>query len=161
MLAMDPELRTRRISVNLRVDGSKLRASIMAVERAIVIALMLLMLAVVLFATIELALMLFQRLVDPSQGMFLLEIDELVELFGFFLLILIGIELLETIGMYLEGDTVHAEIVLLVALIAIARKLVVLDLKEHEPVMLIALAVVILSLAGGYVLIKRSYATPA
>ena len=64
---------------------------------------MLLMLAVVAFATIELGLMLFQRLVDPAQGMLLLEIDELLDLFGFFLLILIGIELLETIGMYLEA----------------------------------------------------------
>ena len=147
--------------MNQGVGGGKLRVSITAVQRAIVIALMLLMLAVVVFATIELALMLFQRLVDPFQGMILLEIDELLELFGFFLLILIGIELLETIGMYLEGDTVHAEIVLLVALIAVARKLVVLDLKAHEPATLIGLPVVILSLAGGYVLIKRSYAMPA
>ncbi len=147
--------------MNQGVGGGKLRASITAVQRAIVIALMLLMLAVVAFATIELGLMLFQRLVDPVQGMLLLEIDELLDLFGFFLLILIGIELLDTIGMYLEGDTIHAEIVLLVALIAIARKLVVFDLKEHEPATLIGLAVVILSLAGGYLLIKRSHAKPA
>ena len=129
-------------------------------ERVVVIALMLLMLAIVALATIELALLLFQELTNPPQGLLFLEIGELIDLFSFFLLILIGVELLETIRMYLHEDTVHAEIVLLVALIALARKLVVLDVNAYEPLALFALAALVLALAGGYAVIKRYHAPP-
>ena len=47
------------------------------------------------------------------------------EFVGFFLLVLIGIELLETIKAYLLTNVIHVEIVLEVALIAIARKVII------------------------------------
>ncbi len=49
----------------------------------------------------------------------------LPEIFGFFMLILIGIELLETIRAYLVENVVHVEVVIEVALIAIARKVII------------------------------------
>ena len=62
----------------------------------------------------------------------LLEINELLEIFGFFLLVLIGVEILETIKAYLLEKVVHVEIVLEVALFAIARKVIILDLEKYE-----------------------------
>ena len=47
-----------------------------------------------------------------------------------FLLVLIGVELLETVKMYLAKKTVHVEVVFTVAMIAIARKVIILDVKE-------------------------------
>lgn len=141
-------------------NEGKLIEAAHSIERVVVIALMFLMLAVVVVATIELALLLFQELTNPAEGLLFIEVDELIDLFGFFLLVLIGVELLETIRMYLHDDTVHAEIVLLVALIAVARKLVVLDLKAYEPLTLFALAAIVLALAAGYVLIKKYHAVP-
>jgi uncharacterized membrane protein (DUF373 family) len=85
----------------------------------------------------------------------LLEIDELLEIFGFFLLILIGVELLETIKAYLETNIIHVEVVLEVALIAIARKVIILDLKLYSELTLLGIAALIITLAGAYALLKH------
>jgi len=80
----------------------------------------------------------------------MIEIDSLLKIFGFFLLILIGIELLETIKAYLAEHVIHVEIVLEVALIAIARKVIILDLKDYSGVTVLAIAALIVSLAVAY-----------
>jgi uncharacterized membrane protein (DUF373 family) len=51
---------------------------------------------------------------------------------------------------------VHVEAVLLVALIAVARKIILLDLKDLPAVALLGIAAVILAVAGGYVLVRRA-----
>jgi uncharacterized membrane protein (DUF373 family) len=79
----------------------------------------------------------------------------LLDVFGFFMLILIGVELLETIRAYLNNHEVHVEIVLEVALIAVARKVVIIDVKEYPAVTLLAIAAIVLSLAGAYYLQKQ------
>jgi uncharacterized membrane protein (DUF373 family) len=86
---------------------------------------------------------------------FFLEIDELLELFGFFLLIIIGIELLETIKAYLQDKVVHSEIVLEVALIAIARKVIILDLKEYDSVVILGIAALIVTISVSYYIVRR------
>lgn len=90
-----------------------------------------------------------------SPPSYLLDINELLDVFGFFMLILIGVELLETIRAYLNEHEVHVEIVLEVALIAVARKVVIIDVKEYSPETLLAIAAIVLSLAGAYYLQKR------
>jgi uncharacterized membrane protein (DUF373 family) len=86
----------------------------------------------------------------------LLEIDELLDIFGFFLLILIGVELLETIKAYLVEHVVHVEIVLEVALIAIARKVIILEPKELPPLTLLSIAALIVTLAIAFYLEKQA-----
>jgi len=121
-------------------------------ERVIVVALIAMMVIVVLVATIELAVIIYQDLSNPPYLM--IEIDSLLKIFGFFLLILIGVELLETIKAYLVEQVVHVEIVLEVALIAIARKVIILDLKDYSGVTVLAMAALIVSLALAYYIEK-------
>ena len=77
------------------------------------------------------------------------------EIFGFFLILLIGVELLETIKAYLSENVVHSEIVLEVALIAIARKVITLNVKEYEPMTLIGIAALIFTISVSYFFIRR------
>ncbi len=81
---------------------------------------------------------------------------EFYEIFGFFLMILIAIELLETIRAYVRDRVVHIEVVLTVALIAIARKVIILDFDQLTGLTLIGIGVIILSTAGAYYLLRRS-----
>jgi len=122
-------------------------------EHTIIRALILMMAVIILISTIELGYLLIKDIVSPP--VFFLEIDELLELFGFFLLILIGIELLETIKAYLQDQVVHSEVVLEVALIAIARKVIILDLKEYDTTILIGIAALILAISGAYYIVRR------
>ena len=122
-------------------------------EHIIVVSLITMMVIVVVLATIELGWLIIRDIITPP--IILLEIDELLEIFGFFLLVLIGIELLETIKAYLMTHVVHVEIVLEVALIAIARKVIILDIKKYESLTLVGIAALISAVALAFFVIKR------
>jgi uncharacterized membrane protein (DUF373 family) len=122
-------------------------------EQVIVISLIIMMIVVILLSTIGLGRILFLDIMLPPS--LLLDISELLDIFGFFMLILIGVELLETIKAYLDKHEIHVEIVLEVALIAVARKVVIIDVKEYSAESLFAIAAIVLSLAGAYYLQKR------
>ncbi len=77
------------------------------------------------------------------------------EIFAGFMLVLIGIELLHTIKIYLKEDVVHVEIVLLVAIIAIARHVIDIDIEHVDPIVLLGISSLILALSMGYFLIKK------
>jgi len=115
-------------------------------EKAITVTLVLLMAIVVLLATIELGWIIVQDIITPP--VFLLEIDELLDIFGLFLLVLIGVELLETIKAYLKENVVHFDVVLTVAMIAITRKVITLDVKELPSMSLVGIAAIIVALAA-------------
>ena len=123
-------------------------------ERIVVLALLGIMMLAVFVSTVELAVIFYEQLMKPP--VFFLNIEEMLEVFGFLLMVLIGLELLETIKSYLEDDIVHAEVVFLVAIVAVARKIVILDYKELSPQLLYGIAAVVLALSLGYFLVKRA-----
>ncbi|MBP1753108.1 MAG: hypothetical protein H6Q57_1944 [Geobacteraceae bacterium] len=124
------------------------------VEKSVIIALICMMTLVVILATLELGWIIIKDIF--TEPMFLLEIDELLDIFGLFMLVLIGIELLETIiKNYLTENVIRVEVVLVVAIIAIARKVIILDVKDLSGTVLLGIAAIILSLCAGHYLIKR------
>jgi len=122
-------------------------------ERTLLVVLTGMMAVVLVLATAELGYVLIVDIFRPPY--FILEIDELLEIFGLFLLVLIGIELLDTMKAYMVEKVVHVEIVFAVALIAVARKVIVLDVAKYPSLTLMAIGVIIISLSVGYYLIKR------
>ncbi len=125
-------------------------------ERVMVISLLIMMVAVVFFATVDLGWLIIKDMITPP--VILLDINELLDIFGMFLLVLIGVELLETVKMYLTKKMVHVEVVFTVAMIAIARKVIILDIKEVSSLTLIGIGAIIVALSAGYYLltIKRN-----
>jgi uncharacterized membrane protein (DUF373 family) len=123
-------------------------------EKVIVVALLGLMMLTVLASTVELAIILFHELIKPP--VFLLNLEEMVEVFGFFLMVLIGLELLESIKAYLDNDKVHVEVVFLVAIVAAARKIIILDYTTMTADMLYGISAVIMALGVGYFLVRRA-----
>jgi uncharacterized membrane protein (DUF373 family) len=128
------------------------------VERFVVSSLLVMMVVVVCLATLDLAWLLLKDIITPPR--LLLEIDELLDVFGLFLLVLIGIELLDSIRIYREQKSVHVEVVMTVAMIAIARKVIILDIKEISSLSLLGIAAIIAALSLGYFLIRRTRPTP-
>jgi uncharacterized membrane protein (DUF373 family) len=123
-------------------------------EKVIIYSLIIMMAAILVLATIELGYFLFKS-VFTSQDL-LINLDILMELFGLFLLVLIGIELLDTIKVYLKESVVHVEVVVLVAIIAIARKVVVLKIEELSGIVIIGISTLIIALSLSYYLIKKA-----
>jgi len=122
-------------------------------ERIVVRMMIAMMMIVVAMSTVELAWIVVKDIVEPP--ILLLEVDELLEIFGFFLLVLIGVELLEIIKAYQKDQAVHLGIVLEVALIAIARKVIILNVSQYDGVSVLAVAALIVALAIAWALEKR------
>ena len=123
-------------------------------QRIIITILTSLMGLVVMLATLELVYIMAFDILSPP--FLLLDEDELLNILGYFLLILIGIELLETFSIYLHERAINVQVVLLVAMIALARKVIILDAKEINSLSLIGIGFIILALAAGYYMVKKS-----
>ena len=78
------------------------------------------------------------------------------DLFASVLLVLLGLGLTESVKVYLTEESVHVEVVLLVALIAVFRSLLLQDFQKADPLLLIGLAAVLLALTGGYFLLTKA-----
>ena len=125
-----------------------------------VLGLLGLMLLVVVAGAIELVFVIIDAMMEPPRFL-LLDINELLRIFGFFLLVLIGLELLASIRMYIQDETIHVELVMVVALIAVSRKIIVLDYEKTDGVTVLGIAALIISLSAGYYLMTRSRASKA
>lgn len=127
-------------------------------EKLIYAALMVMLMLVLIGAVVDLAFLLFISLATASP--YLLEAHELIAILGAFLLVLIGVELLDTIKLYFRENAIHVEIVLLLAIIAVARKVILLDPTGMAGIdyglELMGIGVIVIGLAGGYCLIKKA-----
>lgn len=126
------------------------------VERYIIKTLIALMSLLLIIATIELGYELVSSLLADNENHFIINLDSLMSVFGVFLLVLIGIELLDTIKVYFRRHVIHVEVVILVAIIAIARKVIVMDFDKYTGLDSLGIAAILLALAGGYYLIKKT-----
>lgn len=125
----------------------------MKFKRGLIVVIIFLLAFVLLLATVELIYVIIKDVVSPP--VFLLELDELLEIFGVFMLVIIGIELLESITKtYLKEGVDHVKVVLAVAMIAIARKVIILDVKEVSSLTMLGIAAIILALSVGYFMSK-------
>jgi uncharacterized membrane protein (DUF373 family) len=123
-------------------------------KKILLTVLTLMMAFVLLLSVLELGWVILWDVITPP--LFLLEINELLEVFGLFMLVIIGIELLETImKTYLREGVDHVQVVMAVALIAIARKVIILDVKDLSSLTLIGIGFIIFALSVGYYLIKE------
>ena len=127
-------------------------------EKIVYMALMALLMVVLVASLVELVWYMYQSLTNDP--LYLLETHELIAVLGAFLLVLIGVELLDTIKAYFSENTIHVEIVVLLAIIAIARKVILLDPTTMSGIdfgiELTGIGVIILGLAGGYYLLKKA-----
>jgi uncharacterized membrane protein (DUF373 family) len=139
----------------MRQEDMEMLTLLKKCERFLIQALMIMMALVLALATIDLGWTIFKDLSKPPYVV--LSVDQLLELFGLFMLVIIGIELLETImKTYLTQGAPHYEVVLSVAIIAIARKVIILDIKETSSLSLVGIAAIIVSLTVGYYFMKKA-----
>jgi uncharacterized membrane protein (DUF373 family) len=115
------------------------------IQRFGVMALAGMLAIVVLLSIAHLGVLIGEEIWSPPR--FLIPVQGLVEVFGYFLLVLIGVELLETLRAYLKKDVIHVRVVLEVALIAMARKVIIAEPAAVPGLTLLGVAALILALA--------------
>ncbi|NKQ41816.1 MAG: phosphate-starvation-inducible PsiE family protein [Sulfurovum sp.] len=114
-------------------------------------ALAILMVAVIFWGVIDVVYVLYQKLMAPP--FLLLEITDILHTFAAFLAVLIAIEIYQNIVLYLRTDVIPIKLVVATALMAISRKVIILDFKEISPIYVIATAAVVIALGVTYYLV--------
>ena len=129
-------------------------------EREVARILTLITAVVISAALIQLVISLGSKLLTGSEATWLG--DDLIKVLGDLLTVLIALEVLQNITSYLRRHVVQIELVLVTALTAVARKVIVLPSgAENKPQLLVGLGIAVVSLSAAYWLVKRANATPA
>lgn len=116
-------------------------------------ALAVLMTVVIVLGVVDVAYVLYNKVVDPPR--FILTISDILATFGAFMAVLIAIEIFLNIVLYLRDDVIHVKIVMATALMAIARKVIILDIETVQPGYIWGIAAVVLAMSVGYALVHK------
>jgi uncharacterized membrane protein (DUF373 family) len=119
-------------------------------QTLVVSVLMILLGLVVVLSTAHLGVLIFEEIWKPPR--FLIAVPDLLEIFGYFLLVVIGVELLDTLKGYLNKNALHARVVLEVGLIAVARKVITMEPSTMSPLTMFGIAALILALGVAFYL---------
>ena len=115
--------------------------------------LAVLMTLVIIWGVFDVVWVLYDKLSTPP--IMLLKIENILVAFAAFLAVLIAIEIFINITMYLRDDVIHVNLVIATALMAIARKVIVLDFTNLESEYIWATAALVIALGVTYWLLSK------
>jgi len=118
-------------------------------------ALAILMVLVIFWGVVDVVYVLIKKLISPP--FMLLGVTDILKTFAAFLTVLIAIEIYQNIVLYLRTDVIPIKLVIATALMAIARKVIILDFKELSAMYIFAIALVVIALGITYYLISKEH----
>jgi uncharacterized membrane protein (DUF373 family) len=121
------------------------------VIRVAVRVLAVMMVFTILWGVIDVVYVIYTEVLQPSLQDY--QARDIIVTFGAFLTVLIAIEIFINITLYLRDDVIHIRLVISTALMAIARKVIILDFEKVEPEYMVATAAVVIALGITYWLV--------
>jgi uncharacterized membrane protein (DUF373 family) len=109
---------------------------------------------VILWGVGDVAMEIYNKLM--ASPFMMLTISDILATFGAFMAVLIAIEIFINITIYLRHDVIHVQIVMATALMAIARKVIILDFQAITPDYMYATAALVLAMGVGYWLVVKN-----
>ncbi|TVZ39429.1 uncharacterized membrane protein (DUF373 family) [Alteromonadaceae bacterium 2753L.S.0a.02] len=115
--------------------------------------LAILMVIVILWGVADVVYSIYHHLVTPPT-LFLLDFHDIFSIFASVMVVLIGIEIFINVRLYLGSDVLPIKLVVATALMAVARKIIVLDLDRLTYEVILSLAATVLALGITYWLLS-------
>jgi uncharacterized membrane protein (DUF373 family) len=127
-----------------------------ASEVGVVTAAELLVVVSILVATVILYVLFVSRLAETSHSIATMDaLQAAVEkVFAGVLLLMLGLELLKSLMNFFTGFQIQVEIILVVAMIAVARHVMLIDPEHTDWTTLVGSAALVLALAVSYALVR-------
>lgn len=117
--------------------------------------LSLLMMLTVLWCVVDVVVVIYKEIL--SVPIATLSQSEILHVFGSFMLVLIAVEIFINITVYIRNDVIPVKMVMATALMAVARKIIVLDYHEVSAMHVVGTAVLVIALGGCYWLLEREF----
>jgi uncharacterized membrane protein (DUF373 family) len=149
----------RKDTMGERVGAmARLDEAILAFELSTIVALQFLVIVMIFASTAVLFVLSYQSL--RSQVVHISTVKDLLSTvqrtIAGVLIVVLGLEVLETLKAYFRDHHVRLEVIIVVAIIAASRHLVQVDFEHASPLSLLGLSAVIVSLTLGYFLVKKA-----
>ncbi|WP_439135240.1 phosphate-starvation-inducible PsiE family protein [Pseudomaricurvus sp.] len=121
--------------------------------RVAIKALAILMVLIIIWGVADVVFVVYQKLMESPK--FLLEVSDIFAVFGAFMVVLIAVEIFVNIRLYLGSNVLPIQLVIATALMAIARKVIILDFADVTPDYIFGIASVVLALGVSYWLVAK------
>lgn len=115
--------------------------------------LAILMVLVIFWGVGDVIYVIYQNLMTPP--MFVLDVGDIFQIFGAFMVVLIAVEIFTNIRLYLGTNELPVRLVIATALMAIARKVIILDLETIDANYVFGIAAVVMALGLTYWLLSK------
>ncbi|MGD9860167.1 MAG: phosphate-starvation-inducible PsiE family protein [Marinobacterium sp.] len=115
--------------------------------------LAILMVFVIIMGVVDVGWTLYEKLLAAPK--YILTISDMLATFGAFMAVLIAIEIFINITIYLRDNVIHVKIVIATALMAIARKVIILDLDTTPAEYLWGMALIVVAMSVAYWVVQR------
>jgi uncharacterized membrane protein (DUF373 family) len=150
---------TRKYPEKSMLNGESRTERLLRLFEIVIIAALLLLLTMLIVVSTITIYGLFVEGVRDNFG----EIGSAEDLHGLLqraiggvLIVLLGLELMETLKSYFSEQHIRVEVILVVAIIAVGRQIIKLDFDHVSPSLLFALSALMIGLTAGYFLIRWS-----
>ncbi len=115
--------------------------------------LAVLMVLVIIWGVLDVIYVLYTKFVSPPVMLF--EVRDIFVIFGAFMVVLIAVEIFINIRLYLGTNVLPIRLVIATALMAIARKVIILDIETVSAEEMMAIAAVVLALGVTHWLVGK------
>ncbi|AXY44217.1 hypothetical protein D1793_07160 [Halomonas sp. JS92-SW72] len=115
--------------------------------------LAVLMVLVIIWGVLDVIYVLYTKFISPPVLLF--EVSDIFVIFGAFMVVLIAVEIFVNIRLYLGTNILPIRLVVATALMAIARKVIILDIATVTAMEMLAIAAVVLALGVTHWLVGK------
>lgn len=115
--------------------------------------LAILMVMVIFWGVADVVYVVYKQLLEPP--FMLLSLSDIFKTFAAFLAVLIAIEIFQNIVLYLRTDIFPLKLVVATALMAMARKIIIIDFDDVLPMHVLSVGFVVLALGVTYYLLGK------
>lgn len=115
--------------------------------------LAVLMVLVIIWGVLDVIYVLYTKFLAPPVLLF--EVGDIFVIFGAFMVVLIAVEIFINIRLYLGTNVLPIRLVIATALMAIARKVIILDIETISAEEMLAIAAVVLALGVTHWLVGK------
>jgi uncharacterized membrane protein (DUF373 family) len=117
--------------------------------------LAVLMVFTILWSVLDVVVVIYEKFLrHPFQN---LDKEEILQVFGSFMIVLIAIEIFINITLYIRSHVIPVKLVVATALMAVARKIIVFDFHDVGAFHVFATGILVAALGGTYWLLEREF----
>lgn len=115
----------------------------------LIIKFLLIILSIcLLLASADIVYVIYQKLKEPPY--WLIDVTTLFDVFSLVLIIAIGYELIKSLILVISSESIPSFPIIQIAIIAVANKIITLDIKHTDAVTLFGLAALLAALGAAY-----------